>query len=144
MNNKAQYSEQPNASSTKEFLSRVIANQLSRHLDFDNYDVKCEGCLEKENPASEKSDVVVYRKDNFLPVAAIEICKTDDLTDSFVLSKKLRAQYALEEFFIYDYEADLWCREAKNFSQSGFSIFFNLDLKGMVSLFLTDKDSLLK
>jgi len=143
MNNRIENLDKPTYP-MKAFLSKVIANQLSRHLDFNNYDVKCEGCLENENPSSEKSDVVVYRKDTFQPVAAIEICRTDDLTDSFVISKKLRNQYSLEEFFIYDYEADLWCREAKNFTQSGFSIFLNIDLKGMVSLFLAGKDSLLK
>ena len=125
----------------KKLLSRTITHSLSRQLNKTKFEVVFEGFLDPLNASSEQPDVIIYSKlENFRPVAAIEICTTEEFVEMLLLAKLLTESYKLKEFFIFNYEADQWYRldEHGIDKSSSVSSLLSVDLKRMINLFPYD------
>ena len=93
--------------SSKKYLSRLLTHRLSVQLNPEMYDVVFETPLQKDGIG--EPDVVVFDKcRGFSSIMAIEICKSDEITDMLIIARELMEKYSLLDFFLLDQESDLW------------------------------------
>lgn len=119
----------------KKYLARQYTHALARHLPHSRFEVVFESDLDPFHSDSPQPDVVVYDR-GLNPHAAIEFCRQDDLFEMKITAAAALERYGLDEFFLYDYEQDVWYALTKG--QSSFSVnsrsgLFNLDLNSLLN-----------
>lgn len=120
----------------KKYLARHYTHVLARNLPSSRYEVVFESDLDPFHADSPQPDVVVYDR-NLNPLASIEFCRHDDLTEMKLTVVAALQQYGLAEFFLYDYEQNVWYRLSKNqasFEENSRSGLLNIDLNGLLNI----------
>ena len=115
----------------KKFLARHYTHALSRTIPGARFEVVFESDLDPFHADSPQADVVVY--DHVLNLhVAIEFSRHEDLLEMMLAACAALERYALDEFFICDYEHNTWYRLMKNestFQENSRSELFSLNLQ---------------
>jgi hypothetical protein len=95
------------ASASKKYLSRLLTHKLSSRLNPKIYDVVFEMPLKRGG--NSEPDVVVFNKcKGWTSIMAIEICRTDEISDMLIIARGLMDKYTLLDFFLFDHESKVW------------------------------------
>ena len=115
-------------SASKKYLTREFTHRLASRLNPKIYDVLFESPLTKGGHG--EPDVVVYNKcKGWSSVMAIEICRTDEITDMLIIARELMEKYFLLDFFLFDEDAGTWYNIRKN--KMGYEISENTFFQGI-------------
>lgn len=119
--------------SQKKYLSLHYTHTLKRLLPNNWFEVVLESMLDTFNANSLQPDVVVYDR-GLNPRFAIEFCCKEDLLEMKLAASTALEHYALEEFFLFDYESSEWHRLKRcesSFILNSWSELFALDLDAL-------------
>jgi hypothetical protein len=117
-----------NASASKKYLSRLLTHKLSSRLNPKIYDVVFEMPLKKGDVS--EPDVVVFNKcKGWASIMAIEICRTDEISDMLIIARELMDKYSLLDFFLFDQESNVWYNIKKR--KMGYEITSNTFFLGI-------------
>ncbi len=99
--------------SNKKFLSRLMTYFISLCIDNKKFDVVYEGRLSPTD--FNEPDVVIYSGDiKTTPVVAIEISTEGELPETYLNTKQIAVNSALEELFIFVPETNRWLQYKKS------------------------------